>query len=238
MILDHDNSPRLYITGYNLNDIEHGPGPRCTIFLQGQHTNGKTEKLAEPWAGAICSKHAPPIDDLLDILSQSSNPKELHLTLAGGDALDQVHGTHCLLEAIKQDERFNLKSLVMYTARDINAIASSIRTGAYFDEYKQVISDITFIVSGPYDIVENNPHLYLRHSNNQRIFCVRTTDKFAAPEVAPWSFEFIDVGEWFDYKQYRITGITEDMTNSIFEYGRNHPDRVIKVKTLYGERYA
>lgn len=154
-----------------------GPGFRDVLWLQGCKHHCKGCHNPETWnedEGQII-----PLQEAYDALTKSSIT---HITLSGGDPVEQAHCLFALLMEIK--EQFPNKTIWLYTGytwEELFQSKSLYKVGLI------MLCDV--IVDGKFIQEEADKNLKFRGSKNQRLIDVKKTLKSKLGEIVLWEDE-------------------------------------------------
>lgn len=156
-------SNKIRIAGKVDDSIVDGPGIRYTIFFQGcpHHCPGCHNPETHDFNGG----HFEEIEDIINEIKK--NPLLLGVTISGGEPFFQKEE---LLTLVKEIRKTNL-NIMVYTGYTFeNLINSDSIT-------KEILSNIDYLVDGPFILKERDLELIFRGSRNQRYIDVKKTLK-------------------------------------------------------------
>lgn len=157
------DSNKIRIAGKVDDSIVDGPGIRYTIFFQGcpHHCPGCHNPETHDFNGG----HIEEIEDIINEIKK--NPLLLGVTISGGEPFSQKEE---LLTLVKEIRKTNL-NIMVYTGYTFeNLINSDSIT-------KEILSNIDYLVDGPFILKERDLELIFRGSRNQRYIDVKKTLK-------------------------------------------------------------
>lgn len=156
-------SNKIRIAGKVDDSIVDGPGIRYTVFFQGcpHHCPGCHNPETHDFNGG----HFEEIDDIINEIKK--NPLLLGVTISGGEPFSQKEE---LLTLVKEIRKTNL-NIMVYTGYTFENLINSDNVT------KEILSNIDYLVDGPFILKERDLELIFRGSRNQRYIDVKKTLK-------------------------------------------------------------
>lgn len=157
------DSNKIRIAGKVDDSIVDGPGIRYTIFFQGcpHHCPGCHNPETHDFNGG----HFEEIEDIVKEIKK--NPLLLGVTISGGEPFSQKEE---LLTLVKEIRKTNL-NIMVYTGYTFEYLINLDSVT------KEILSNIDYLVDGPFILKERDLELIFRGSRNQRYIDVKKTLK-------------------------------------------------------------
>ena len=155
----------INIAGLNKNDFVNGEGVSVSLFLQGCHFHCPGCHNPESWdfeGGHPCDENKL-INEIIEAITK--NGIQRNLSILGGEPLDTVYKIKFiahLIQAVKQQYPNIIICLwTGYYYKDLQAKND--------DTINYILSQIDYLIEGPFILKERDITLKWRGSRNQRI---------------------------------------------------------------------